>query len=195
MAGNSFQNVTLAQLSGDGIVYQGVFRYLLYRSSKFFAIWGLNVLEGACGKTPQDIVMEAIEAVMGPNSPFDPSSGSLVSYLVLSQIRGRVANLAKKAAVRQEQVTGDQEERDNSESTGGEPTLVDHAKLVIDRAMQAVQGDTDAENILLGRIEGMKREEIMEMFELDSARYSNAYRRLKSKMDTLAAQGLKRFLL
>lgn len=190
MVDSFYQNVTLDSLVSEAKVYQKVFKYLVYRSSLYFTLYGLSITEGVRGKTPADIASEAIEMVFEPNSKFNSARGNLVGYLTFNLIRGKVANLAKKKSSLNEDVSSHHQDWDKNEDNF-DTQVDDFVKGILDQIAKATEGDIIAENIFMGKLDGMTRAEIMETFSFDEKQYINGYRRLMTKINSLGLEKYK----
>lgn len=154
------------------------------------------------GKQADDYALAAIGRYLEEPHKYDPQKGSLIDYLKYNLVRSFIANDIRKQEnlttvdifARDEQQDGDEDtslysERVMPYTAALFPDDIDYAaiKTYIEGE---IQGDKDAENILLGVYTwGMKRREIIEEFNMTPAAYNNGLRRL----DTVVARAARFF--
>ena len=152
------------------------------------------------GKDVDDYVFAAIGRYLEDPDKFDPAKGELLQYLKYNLVRGFVSNdLSKKENLTSTDIFA----KDAVEDDDGDdnipyservmpftaalfPEEMDFAAMK-DFIEAEIQGDKDAENILLGVYTlGMKRREIIEEFNLTPAQYDNGMRRLNTVINKTA---------
>lgn len=154
------------------------------------------------GKQAGDYALAAIGRYLEEPHKYDPQKGSLIDYLKYNLVRSFIANdIRKQENGTTVDIFARDEQQDDDEDTSlySERVMPYTAALFPDDIDYAVikayiegeiQGDKDAENILLGVYTlGMKRREIIEEFNMPPAAYDNGSRRL----DTVLARAARFF--
>jgi hypothetical protein len=136
------------------------------------------------GKEINDYVYEAIGRLLQHPEKFDAAKGSLIEYLQLNLIRGLVANDIRNA-----------ENKTSAEVFGKADQLAEANDYdqVMKFLEEKVKDDPDVEKLFYGFSLGMKRESILEEFNMSERDYMNAYRRYKTvKKQAITQFDLKR---
>jgi hypothetical protein len=158
------------------------------------------------GKEINDYVYEAIGRLLQHPEKFDAAKGSLIEYLQLNLIRGLVANDIRNAENKTSaEVFGkaDQLAEANEDAGTYLDAVLPYAEAFFDQQMdydqvmkfleEKVKDDPDVEKLFYGFSLGMKRESILEEFNMSERDYMNAYRRYKTvKKQAITQFDLKR---
>jgi hypothetical protein len=141
------------------------------------------------GKEAGDYVMEAVAKYLEHPEKFDASKRSLVGYLKEHIIRSLISNDATSSENQTniDPAADELEGLDALETTFFSSVLPQHAsdieemidfKQIICYIVAELKDDDIAQNILLGRVEGLERRDIAEEFGMTAHQYDNGMRRL-----------------
>lgn len=181
--------ITLEQLKNDKSAFNLVCKHLNIASIDFFRSWGLNTIEGVHGTTPKDVVSQVIMGVFEPRFKFDPSRGNFYKYLKLSQLRGKIANLAESKPAKSRVTYYEGEDYDLNDSITFEDE--NRAEFMLNSIAECLENNVLAYAIVLAQYEGLKRKEIMDQEKINESEYAAAYRKVSKCREVMSRKNTK----
>jgi hypothetical protein len=152
------------------------------------------------GKEVDDYVYEAIEKYLGNKEKHDPQKGSLLDYLKYGVIRSLVSNdLVSSENRTSRDVFAHSNNLEDDENDNGSylDSILPYAEAYFDMEIDykgimnyvqgEIKGDEILEEIFLGIcLNGLKRREVIEEFNLSEKDFDNGMRRLKTILSRTA---------
>lgn len=168
----------------DKIGLEKLLKELTVASIYWFRHYGLNPERGIHGSLPEDIAIDAIEKVIKQEKKWKPQKTDLKFHLKNNVIKELVKNLANKKETKVS---------DNAD-VNDLPTSSESSSLDLKMDTETLQGllekefenDEAATNILYGKMDGMKRREIIDEFGMKPTDYDNAMKRYKTVIKRLS---------
>lgn len=152
------------------------------------------------GKEIDDYVYEAIERYLVNKEKHDPNRGSLVDYLKYNVVRSLVSNdlVSSENRTSKDILTHSYNFEDDENDNGSYlDSILPYADVYFDQEIDykeimsyvegEINGDEIAEEIFLGiSLNGLKRREVIEEFNLSEKDFDNGMRRLKTILNKAA---------
>ena len=163
----------------DEVGLEKLLMELSFSASFWARYYGFDPTKGIEGMSMMDIACQSLELVLTQRWSWDPERSNLKTYLKNNVIKGIFRNIKVKGRI---ELTSE----DIDELNALAPDEFINESLDVDKIIGELEsyfdGDELAFNILLGKIEGLKRRDIIKEFSMSDSEYDNAMKRYKTKI-------------
>lgn len=150
----------------------------LYANSRF-QFWNLLREKGVKGYSPEEIAYQAIELVLTGDWNWNPEKSDLLTYLKFHVVKGLVANLARNEEVKKSD-WGEISKLNNASDYDAETEM--NARQVLELVKNELVQEKLLFKIFEGLCDGLKRQEICKVLNIEPQEYDNQIRRLKTRL-------------
>lgn len=162
----------------DKIGIERLFNELIQSASYWAQYYGFDPNKSIEGHSLADIASKALEKVVLQEWKWKPELSNLKTYLKNQVIKGLFRNLKVKGKI---EVQGEIDSETSGIFEEQVTEDMDNA-IYLDYIEKYFEDDNDVMNILLGKMEGYKRKEIIEEFNMTDSRYNSAIKRFGNKI-------------
>jgi hypothetical protein len=176
MLGDAFENQDWPRIIKELTIY----------ANSRLKFWSLIKNRRLKGQSPEDIALNAIEAILSGKWHWDSSKSDLITYLKFHVVRGMVANLAKDSELRL-LLNSELSEIDIPGEFNQEDEL--NSKLVLEQIRMEVKDEDLLVEIIDLLCKGLKRGDVCKSLSITLSEYDNAVKRLRRKILKLEKTG------